>query len=452
MQKISLVLPLINHKDPLSTKNALLNYLNTYTLDSWSNLDKANFYTLIAKYCRFANAYSEALYYFNLAKQHFDITDIEGEINYVGDYYYYFSFLEIDLGNLAHAKDLAILCFNFYNKNNDKNGIGKAYDLISQVNLKYLDFDEAIDYALKSITILEAIKGKIDTSYNNLGEIYRFKGDLHLALEYYQKAFEKAYENDDIYTMAIVYNNFGLIYSELGEYDIALQNFSNSYLNFKKLDILDFECTIDYASTFISVYSILNLKRDEILSNIENLIVELRAHIFETESNTYLFNFLALLGQFESKRNNYFKAEQYFNASLDLIDYLDNPLLRIIIRVHFINWALKLYNIEQQNYYLEKAKLYLEEAKKISYETLHSTLLAELKILEAGIIAVKDKPEASFILGGIMNFAKNANNLRLIAKIELEKARIQEKNNVHKTHADILQYINSIARLTNIPQ
>lgn len=442
----------IDIKDPIKTKKALVTFFQTQSINNWTHLDKGNFFVTLAKYAHLSSEISESLSYFESVKKFLDQVPPSTPNSYLGDYYYHYSILKMDLGNLSDAKQLGLLCFEFYKRQDKKDGIGKAYDLLSQIELKHLNFDEAIEYAQKSIDILEEINGSVDVSYNNLGEIYRIQGDFKNALHMYQLSFAIAQKNEDLYTMAIIHNNFGLIYSELDEFALALENFEQSYEYFSELGIFDFECTLDYAETLISAYSLLDARRFEYIGIIETLLIELQQHIHLTESNIYLFSFITLLGQFETKRNNFYTAEQYFTAALDIADFTNNPFLKIVIRVHLINWALKQYNVDKSKYYLEKSKGFLNEAKLLTFQTLKATLLAELQVLEAIILSFTDEFQTNFILSETMNFALKINNLRLISKISTEFAKIKEKNADQKNYIEILQYVTSIARLTNMQQ
>lgn len=96
------------------------------------------------------------------------------------------------------------------------------------------DYDKALEYYLKAITIREKELGKEDLSTtsisNHIGKIYLIKRDYNKALEYYQKTltiYKKVYGKEDIWT-AHSYNDIGLTYYLKADYNTALEYFQNS--------------------------------------------------------------------------------------------------------------------------------------------------------------------------------------------------------------------------------
>ncbi len=70
----------------------------------------------------------------------------------------------------------------------------------------------------------------VAVSYNNLGEIYYYKGEYDKALEYIQKSLDirlKIFGPEHL-LVAMSYINFGNIYNDKGEYDMALEYFHKS--------------------------------------------------------------------------------------------------------------------------------------------------------------------------------------------------------------------------------
>ena len=86
MTDIHDVLPLIDKMDPKKTKDAVYNYFKSHSIDNWSNVDKANLYTILAEYSMFINEYSDASLYFNLATQYFNLPSEHSDINMLGNY------------------------------------------------------------------------------------------------------------------------------------------------------------------------------------------------------------------------------------------------------------------------------------------------------------------------------------------------------------------------------
>lgn len=120
---------------------------------------------------------------------------------------------------------------------NSYGNIGNIYDLIG-------DFEKALEYQHKSLSINEQIlastkdsiaiiKAKEGKSYaiSNLGGIYKQVGNLDKSLDFQLQSLEMEKEANNIYGMAISYNSIGVIYKSKGELEKA-----KSYL-YKSLDL-----------------------------------------------------------------------------------------------------------------------------------------------------------------------------------------------------------------------
>ena len=451
MADIHDVVALIDVLDPKKTRDAVFNFYKSHSIDSWSNLDKANMYTILAEFSVFTNEYSNASFYFNLATQYFNLPYEDKGISYLGEYYYHYSSLEIELGNFLNAKNLAELCFEYYSQKDDKHGLAKAFDMLCQVELRLLNMNNAIYYAKKCIEVYKEINGRLEIIYTNIGEIYRIKGNLNQALDYYEKAVEIAVKNNDHYTLAINYNNLGLLYSELGAYESALNYFQKSLEKFEHLKIFDIECMTDYTDCLISAYTVGDPNKNEYLLQIENNFLNLRKNIFKTRSNILLFYYLNTIGHYEIKRNNFNIAEEYYLMSMNIAEQSGNQFLMIVVQTHLINWALKQYNIDKNSYYLEQSQVLLEKAKSLALETMKPDLLAELMVLETLIYSYQDIVKSEKILAEILLFAQKYNNTRLTNKITEVYAKIKNKitlGNVEIDLSDFQQYFNLIAKIT----
>ena len=451
MSDIQDILPLLNKMDPKDTKDNILKYLESNSIDAWSNLDKANIYTILGKYSLYTNEYSDTFFYFDLATKYFDPPYDDNKISFLGDYYYHYASLQIEIGNLLKARELGTLCIDYYNEKNDTKGQANALDLLSQIELRFLNLNEALDYAHKSIELYKSINGRLEISYTNIGEIYRIIGNLDLSLEYYEKAIKIAIENNDNYTLAINYNNLGLVYTELGVHESALSYFQKSLETFKLLNIFDIECTIDYTECLIASYNISDSNKDKYIHKIENNLINLRKNLFKTRSNILLFYFFNAIGHYEIKRNNFKAAEEYYLMSLNIAENNGNLLLKIVIQTHLANWALKQYNIDENSYFLEQSQNFHGKAKAIAIETMKPGLLAELMVLEAIIYSNLDIPKCKKILSEVLIYAQKNNNTRLIKKITGESTKISGKMVSGKNDLDLWdfqQYFNSIAKIT----
>lgn len=106
----------------------------------------------------------------------------------------------------------------------------RRYDAIGQV-FRYSigDYDKALEFYKKALNDREEVRGHEhpDTamSYNNIGYVYRTKGELDTALQYYRIALEirKKVLGPRHPDTAMTYKNIGNAYRVKGEFDEALK-------------------------------------------------------------------------------------------------------------------------------------------------------------------------------------------------------------------------------------
>jgi len=96
----------------------------------------------------------------------------------------------------------------------------------------------ALSYARKALELAQELNYElgIATSLNDIGVIYRIRGQFDEALSKFVDAFRIYSKLNDREGIAKVLNNIGTIYSLKADYEKALENYLKSYAIFKKLD------------------------------------------------------------------------------------------------------------------------------------------------------------------------------------------------------------------------
>jgi tetratricopeptide (TPR) repeat protein len=86
------------------------------------------------------------------------------------------------------------------------------------------ELDLAIEYYEKSMKIKEALGDRrgLGATCGNLGPVYARKGEWDLAIGYYEKGIEIFEALGDRHGLASTYNNLGLVYADKGEWDLAI--------------------------------------------------------------------------------------------------------------------------------------------------------------------------------------------------------------------------------------
>ena len=146
------------------------------------------------------------------------ICDLAGFIdNYIGDY------------------DLALEYYNKILSKVDRQAeIADIYGNISVIYWKEGEYDNAMEYGLKSKDIMEQIATndyiKLSKIYTGIGSVYAYQGDFDNALQYHLKAKETIENNmpHEYHTITQIYNNIGFVYNNIGKYELALEYYNNA--------------------------------------------------------------------------------------------------------------------------------------------------------------------------------------------------------------------------------
>lgn len=88
----------------------------------------------------------------------------------------------------------------------------------------------------------ELIKENVPEAYNNLGNIYRRKGLIAKAIEYYKQALQIKPD------FAECYFNMGCAFMEIDNYSLAIFNFEKA----EKLGFNDFELNVQLALCYLA--------------------------------------------------------------------------------------------------------------------------------------------------------------------------------------------------------
>ena len=143
--------------------------------------------------------------------------------------------------------------------------IATSYNNIGNVYFYKGDYDRALEYYLKAVKIKESVLGgnHPDTamSFYNIGMIYSAKGDYDKALEYYLKAVKilESVLGANHPDTAMSYNNIGNVYSVRGDYDKALE------YHLKAMKIREFvfgEYHLDTAASYDNIGNVYSVRGD----------------------------------------------------------------------------------------------------------------------------------------------------------------------------------------------
>lgn len=231
---------------------------------------------------------------------------------------------------VANLDTLAPLCFkakeiaerNLSKKNISKTErkvfLGIISDALNNIGYVYKtkgDIDLALKYYHESLKIHQEIGDKpgTATSLNNIGFVYRSQGNVYLALEYYQKALSIQEELNDHEGMASLFNNIGIIYYDQLDYDNALKYYQRSLKN-------DYE--VDYKRGIANTLNNIGLvyykkgNKTEALKHYTKSL-EMKQELGDKVGIAISYNHIGEL--FESQ-DNLLEAREYYEKALTILE------------------------------------------------------------------------------------------------------------------------------------
>lgn len=202
-------------------------------------------------------------------------------------------------------------------------GMAGALNLMGIVYFYYAMYEQALEYFLKALHLLEETEDHniMSRLFNNMGEVYRDVGNLDEALISYNKALNLCEKYNYTTNIAVILENIGEIYFRKEDYSYSFECYKKSY------DVL--------------------IKRDNItaLSEVENR-----------------------MGKIHFIQKEYDEARACYNNALVQLEEIENKFFTIDVLINLAE--LEMYEDEEAFLaYLDKAVKYSEEIdarKKLS--------------------------------------------------------------------------------------
>jgi len=261
----------------------------------------------------FGAAYGEFLQFIDVVKQ---MNDEEKLIN-----------ANLEVGRVYKQKQVFDVALDFFfkalaisEKRFDK-VTGDIYSAIGGSYYDHGDFDNARKYYLKSLEAYEAngARKEIAASYNNIGEISRFKQEYEKALEYYFLAvgINKEFENNHF--LATNYNNIGNVYLKQERFKEAFK-----FINLSRKLIEEENNAERLASVFTSIGNYYFMTGDY-KKSAENYLKTIGYNSQGSEINNILIRDACLgLSMAYREMGNFRMAYRYFEKYTRLNDFIFN--------------------------------------------------------------------------------------------------------------------------------
>ncbi|MFP4025796.1 MAG: CHAT domain-containing protein [Thiohalospira sp.] len=140
-------------------------------------------------------------------------------------------------GKYDAALEYYSLAEKIYRKNNENGLLSYIYGNKANIYFIQQDYAKAKDFHLRALDVFETdikkYQNQISSTYNNLGNIYRFNNDFKNAIYYYNKSLELINEKKHTYStfanLAICYENLGNNKKAEQYYLQAIQTIQNNF-------------------------------------------------------------------------------------------------------------------------------------------------------------------------------------------------------------------------------
>ncbi|MEW6470444.1 MAG: tetratricopeptide repeat protein [Bacteroidota bacterium] len=211
----------------------------------------------------------------------------------------------------------------------DDQKIVQSYLNLSSAAISLGRFEESESAAMDALRLSgeKALKGYLFDCYNQLGSIYKDKGDYNRSLEAYFKALKEAERTQDAMEMGSCYNNIANVYKYIGEFEIALKYYRSSIPFF----------TVSDSSALAGAYNnIGTVYKEAGRADSAEFYYFRSLGIYQLMKDSYgLATCYSNIGGIYFDRADYLRALEYDLKSMDLYTKLGN-VLNIIVSLNNI--------------------------------------------------------------------------------------------------------------------
>lgn len=272
-------------------------------------------------------------------------------------------------GNIPESKDFCDQAIELSKKEKDVIFLASAFNQMGGMICNGIgDFSSALDYLLKSYSLIEKTSNKklLYTVSNGLGNTYMAQKNLIKALEFYDNAFELANGLNDPYGISVILIGKGNVYEAQNDYKNALDAFSKAAVGFYKTNS-KYEYAIAQASignTYIRINE--NNKALKVLEDAYQIMRELDNRYGMGQTLLAIGNAYRQKGNYEMSLVYYYNSMIVFKKSAAKYD-LKNVYEEIAITYNKQNKNDSAFHYIQL-YALIKDSIFSEENSKLIAE------------------------------------------------------------------------------------
>ncbi len=280
-----------------------------------------------------------------------------------------------------------------YRKTNNTKGVSNTLSKLAALNKINNNYEESLKYSEEKFNLHKANNEKLEAAFaaNNIGFIYRQKGDNTKSVEYFNQAldFFKQASAESKQKSPTIYNNIGVTYTNLGDYRKAA-TYYNEVLKMHE----DSKNYADLAGSYnyLAANDYISANNDQALYNVQKAI-----EIGETnKASEQLVESYQILSEIYAKDNDFKRSQEAFKKHQELKDALakeqrkqEEDVQKTQIDAEKKEGEFKLLIADKQKQELTVNQLKLEAEK--------SQKDVELKVKEVKVLQQEKELQASAI-------------------------------------------------------
>lgn len=288
-----------------------------------------------------------------------------------------------------------------FDKLNNYQGIGSAYNNLGNTYEKMGRYDEAMDNLIKALSVYELNidSSSIAKAYLNLGLLYFRQKEYEKSMELYQKSLDIRQKIGDIGGIALVYNNMAINNYYTGNYDNVRNYFEKAYQTY--VEIGNVRRQLMALSNLAEILSIIGQNDKALEKYFEILKLEEELGQKGDQAETYY-----MIGGSYYSKGDIVNAKKYLNKGIDLA-YETGSLIEIQDSYGFLYEIYK----EESNY--QKALEYHE-----LYTQMHDSIFNVEKSKQIHEIETRYETKKK------EQQIKNLENEKLIQDLKIKKQQI----------------------------
>jgi serine phosphatase RsbU (regulator of sigma subunit)/tetratricopeptide (TPR) repeat protein len=236
----------------------------------------------------------------------------ENTLNALGDSY-------LALKDYTNATKYYAKAIELYRKKNNTTGISKTLSKLAALNKITNNYEEALKYSEEKFVLHKSKGEKLESAFaaNNVGFLYRQKGDNTKSVEYFNQALElfKQASAESKQKSPVIYNNIGVTYTNLGDYRKAA-NYYNEVLKMNEENKNYPEVANSY--NYLAANDYISANNDQALYNVQKAIEIGEAN----KATAQLVESYQILSEIYAKDNDFKRSQEAFKKHQELKDQL----------------------------------------------------------------------------------------------------------------------------------